>query len=76
MSFAVRRVALASRTAVSTVPRASFTTGSILNKTPTESVKDGLKKVDRVVSDKLVDGINVAGKSYNSWSRFFGEFSC
>ncbi|TLS22866.1 uncharacterized protein PpBr36_06478 [Pyricularia pennisetigena] len=61
MSFAVRRVALASRTAaVSTVPRASFTTGSILNKTPTESVKDGLKKVDRVVSDKLVDGINVA----------------
>ncbi|TLD33598.1 hypothetical protein PspLS_01010 [Pyricularia sp. CBS 133598] len=60
MSFAVRRVALASRTAVSTVPRASFTTGSILNKTPTESVKDGLKKVDRAVSDKLVDGINVA----------------
>ncbi|ROV94753.1 hypothetical protein VMCG_08837 [Cytospora schulzeri] len=58
-----RRVATVSRSAASstfsTVPRASFTTTVQLQKNPIDTAKDGLKKVDRVVSDKLVDGINI-----------------
>lgn len=46
-----------------TVPRASFTTSIQLQKTATETVKDGLKTVDRAVSDKLVDGINITSES-------------
>ncbi|KAM0262451.1 hypothetical protein ACHAQJ_001705 [Trichoderma viride] len=38
----------------------TFTTSLAAQKTATESVKDGLKTVDRAVSDKLVDGINIA----------------
>ena len=43
-----------SRYLSSTVPRA---------KTVTETAKDKLKSVDRAVSDKLVDGINVGCKN-------------
>ena len=69
MSFftevAVRRLATASRTAArptltSTLPRAAFSSTARQEKTATETVKDGLKAVDRAVSDKLVDGIDVA----------------
>jgi len=38
----------------------TFTTSLAAQKTATETVKDGLKHVDRAVSDKLVDGINIA----------------
>lgn len=55
------------RTAVtSSAPRAAFSTTVTLQKSAAESAKDTLKGVDRAVSDKLVDGINittsVAGK--------------
>lgn len=41
----------------------TFTTSFAAQKSATETVKDGLKSVDRVVSDKLVDGINAGGTS-------------
>lgn len=65
MSFlsevAVRRLATVSRTAVTeTVPRSAFSTTTTFHKSVTESAKDVLKKADRAVSDKLVDGIDIA----------------
>ena len=66
MSFtqlAIRRVATVSRAAAPTVPRATFATTVRLQKNPIDTAKDGLKKVDRVVSDKIVDGINIGSKS-------------
>lgn len=50
------------RTVATTAPRAAFSISTQRQKTVTESVKDSVKKVDRVVSDKLVDGINIGGK--------------
>ncbi|KAH6606043.1 hypothetical protein Trco_005196 [Trichoderma cornu-damae] len=38
----------------------TFTTSMHVRRTATETVKDGLKHIDRAVSDKLVDGINIA----------------
>lgn len=65
MSFlseaAIRRVALVSRVASVQAPR-QFSTSIAARKTMTESAKDTLKSVDRKVSDKLVDTINVGGK--------------
>jgi hypothetical protein len=64
----VRRLANLSRTAArsstftSTAPRAAFSTTVQLQKNPVDATKDGLKKVDRVVSDKIVDGINIGGR--------------
>jgi hypothetical protein len=69
MSFlteaAVRRVASlqAHRAIITTVPRATIATGIQLQKSATDQVKSGLKSVDRAVSDKLVDGINIGCKS-------------
>lgn len=60
-TFAVAR-AIPRAAAVHT-PRA-FTTSYPLQKTATETVKDGLKTVDKVVSEKLVDGIDLASKSF------------
>lgn len=67
MSFlieaSVRRMATIPRTlAVSSVSRASFTTTVQLHKSATETVKDSVKSVDRAVSDKLVDGIDLGGE--------------
>jgi len=68
MSFlteaAARRVATATRQvpralANSGVPRAAFSSGVTLQKSAVDSAKDTLKTVDRAVSDKLVDGINI-----------------
>ncbi|KAK1753124.1 hypothetical protein QBC47DRAFT_387831 [Echria macrotheca] len=68
MSFlteaAARRVATLTTTvprtlATSTIPRAAFSSGVTLQKSATETAKDTLKTVDRAVSDKLVDGINI-----------------
>ncbi|KAI0876188.1 hypothetical protein GGS24DRAFT_246679 [Hypoxylon argillaceum] len=66
MSFlseaAIRRVALVSRVASVQAPR-QFSTSIAARKTMTESAKDTLKSVDRKVSDKLVDTINVGAKA-------------
>ncbi|KAK7757362.1 hypothetical protein SLS62_000374 [Diatrype stigma] len=53
-----RRMALAARASVVQAPR-QFSTSLAAQKSATETVKDSLKTVDRKVSDKLVDGINV-----------------
>lgn len=55
-----RRLATAPRSATTTLlPRAAFTTTAPHQKTTVDSAKDTLKSVDRKVSDKLVDGINI-----------------
>ncbi|TGJ85515.1 hypothetical protein E0Z10_g3242 [Xylaria hypoxylon] len=56
-----RRVALTSRVAWVQAPR-QFGTSMAACKTMTESAKDTIKTVDRKVSDKLVDGINMGSK--------------
>lgn len=65
MSFltevAGRRMAIAARASVVQAPR-QFSTSLAAQKSATETVKDSLKTVDRKVSDKLVDGINVGGE--------------
>ncbi|KAI1057165.1 hypothetical protein LB507_001782 [Fusarium sp. FIESC RH6] len=52
----IRRVALAPRVIAFQAPR-TFTTSFALQKTATDAAKDTAHKVDRVVSDKIVDGI-------------------
>ncbi|KAL1842481.1 hypothetical protein VTK73DRAFT_3112 [Phialemonium thermophilum] len=48
-----------------TAPRASFSVSVQHQKSAKDTVKDSLKTVDRVVSDKLVDGINVGATVAN-----------
>ena len=60
-----RRAAMVPRALVAAqvhapVATRAFTTTPVTQKTPTESVKEGLKKVDRAVSDKIVTGIDAA----------------
>ncbi|GAW13393.1 hypothetical protein ANO14919_027780 [Xylariales sp. No.14919] len=66
MSFltesAARRMALTSRIVWVQAPR-QFSTSIAARKTMTESAKDTIKTVDRKVSDKLVDGINLGAKA-------------
>ncbi|KAK4099154.1 hypothetical protein N658DRAFT_525774 [Parathielavia hyrcaniae] len=52
-------------TATSALTRAAFTTSARHQKSAVESAKDTLKTVDRKVSDKLVDGIDI-GTTYAS----------
>ena len=55
MSFLTRslpRVSVAAR---------SFSTSPIIRKSATETVKDTVKKVDKTVANKLVDGIEATG---------------
>ncbi|RYP84098.1 hypothetical protein DL769_001243 [Monosporascus sp. CRB-8-3] len=56
--IAARRMALLARASLVQAPR-QFSTSIVAQKSATETVKDSLKQVDRKVSDKLVDGINV-----------------
>ena len=58
----IRRVALAPRVIAFQAPR-TFTTSFALQRTATDAVKDTAHKVDRVVSDKIVDGIEAGRKS-------------
>lgn len=59
-----RRMAALTRTRfATTVPRASFTTTFSQRKNVIDAGKDALKKVDRAVSDKLVDAIDIGGTS-------------
>jgi hypothetical protein len=68
MSFLIesisRQIPVVSRAAprafATHAPRA-FSTSFVLNRTATETVKDGLKTVDRAVSDKIVGGIEAGG---------------
>jgi len=64
MSFLTRSTPLTSRLTVSSrfAPRA-FSTSFVNRKSATETVKDAAKTVDRAVSDKIVDGIEVGRKS-------------
>jgi hypothetical protein len=69
MSFVTEVLARRIATVPVAIPRAvavqaprSFTTTIAAQRTPTEAVKDGLKTVDRAVSDKLVDGIDIGSK--------------
>lgn len=66
MSFLIeattRRVATAlPRASIAAHAPRAFSTSIVYQKSATETVKDGLKSVDRAVSDKLVDGLDVAG---------------
>lgn len=56
----IRRMALAPRAIAIRTPR-TFSTSFAAQRTATETVKDAAKKVDRVVSDKIVDGIDAGG---------------
>ncbi|PKK49935.1 hypothetical protein CI102_7476 [Trichoderma harzianum] len=71
MSFLTRTINV-SRTAAVVTPVSriaavrtsrTFTTSLAAQRTATEAVKDELKHIDRAVSDKLVDGINIATKA-------------
>ncbi|KAI3390595.1 hypothetical protein diail_9112 [Diaporthe ilicicola] len=55
----ISRIAARSSNFTSTAPRAAFSTTVQLQKNPVDTAKDGLKKVDRAVSDKIVDGIDI-----------------
>lgn len=86
MSFLIetisRRMAVApiSRVAVASASRTrTFTTSIAARKSATETVKDGLKTVDRAVSDKIVDGIdageNAATKAKQTAGDVLGQAS-
>ncbi|KAK3377046.1 hypothetical protein B0T24DRAFT_620367 [Lasiosphaeria ovina] len=66
MSFlteaAARRVATLGvpRAMAASAPRASFSSSVTMQKSVMDTAKDTLKTVDRAVSDKLVDGIDIA----------------
>lgn len=55
---AVAPAPLARSAAVGVARTRPFTTTRVAPKSATETVKEGIHKVDRTVSDKLVDGIN------------------
>merc|ERR1712000_122631 len=55
-----RRAAAHPRAAIAFHAARPFTTTVIQQKNVTESVKDGLKSVDRAVSDKIVVGLDAA----------------
>ena len=61
MSFLTRTTpiarAFAARSAVPTTR--AFSAGFVNRKSPVEAAKDAAKTVDRAVSDKLVDGIEI-----------------
>lgn len=58
-----RHLATASRTVAATAPR-TFTSSAFAQRSATEAVTDSLKKADRTVSDKIVDGISAGGELY------------
>ncbi|KAK1981322.1 hypothetical protein LZ30DRAFT_823154 [Colletotrichum cereale] len=83
MSFLIETTGRRLATLPRVIPRTfavaprSFTTTVPAQKSATETVKDGLKTVDRKVSDKLVDGIdagaNVAEKVKQAVPNTTGE---
>ncbi len=63
MSFLTSRTLATSRAASFAPAVRAFTTTALRQKTTTETVKDTLKTVDRAVSNKIVDGIELGGLS-------------
>lgn len=59
MSFTQRFALRMPRVLAAPAPR-TFATSMRLQKTATESVKDGLKSVNKAVGEKIADGINAA----------------
>jgi hypothetical protein len=68
MSFLYRSNAVLRSAAIRPSPRL-FSTAVVYQKSATETVKDGLKAVDRTVSDAAVKGIDAGGKLYLSDAR-------
>lgn len=58
MSFLWKAQPLLRQAAVAKPAPRLFSTAVVYQKSPTESVKDGLKSVDRTVSDTIVKGID------------------
>lgn len=54
-----RAMAASTPHSVTAVSSRTFTTSVSMQRNAAETVKDGLKTVDRTISDKLVDGINI-----------------
>lgn len=50
-----------------------FTSGSLYQKTATETAKDGLKAVDRAVSDTIVKGIDKTGSYFFHCRTTYGS---
>ncbi|KAI6715344.1 hypothetical protein JHW43_002086 [Diplocarpon mali] len=76
MSFLTRTTILGASRSARFAPRA-FSTSLVARKSTTETVKDGVKTVDRKVSDVLVDGIkageNAAQKAKDVAGMSSGE---
>lgn len=68
MSFLYRSNAVLRSAAIRPSPRL-FSTAVVYQKSATETVKDGLKAVDRTMSDAAVKGIDAGGKLYLSDAR-------
>lgn len=60
MSYLARTAVRSAR--LGYMSRRTFTQSSPIYKSATETVKEGLKTVDRAVSDKLVDSIEAGGR--------------
>jgi len=61
MSFLTSRTLSIVRAGALSSATRGFATTALRQKTATEAVKDTLKTVDRAVSDKIVDGIELGG---------------
>jgi hypothetical protein len=70
MSFLTRTQPMLRTRAFAVAPRA-FSTSFVVRKSATEAVKDTVKGVDRAVSDKIVDGIEVGRMCYTFSYQLF-----
>lgn len=68
MSFLYRSNGVLRSAAARPSPRL-FSTAVVYRKSATETVKDGLKAVDRTVADAAVKGIDAGGKSRQSGAK-------
>jgi len=74
MSFLYRSspTIIRSAAAASSSPVRCFSVAAVYRKTATETVKDGLKKVDRTVSDQVVKGIDAGVEAKNKAAEVAG----
>ncbi|KAI6780227.1 uncharacterized protein J7T54_003006 [Emericellopsis cladophorae] len=68
-----RRAAALPRAAIAFHAARPFSTTVIQHKSATESVKDGLKSVDRAVSDKIVVGLDAAAAAKEKAEKVTGK---
>jgi Asp/Glu/hydantoin racemase len=66
MSFLTSRTFAVARPSAFAPAARAFTTTALRQKTATQTVKDTFKTVDRAVSEKIVDGIELGGSSFPS----------